>query len=59
MHRIVATGYRLLETLYRTLFKPQAVLRPMKKGSEFSPETSANTFPPTAHNISEERTPLI
>jgi len=59
MHRIEATGYQLLETVYRPLFKPQAVLRPLKKGLVFSPETSATTFPPTAHNISEERTPLI
>jgi hypothetical protein len=59
MRRILATGYRLFEKVYRPLFKRQAVLRPLKKGSEGSPETSAATFPPTPHYISEEPSPVI
>jgi len=46
MLRILAAGYRLFETVYRPHFKRQAVIRPLKKGSVFSPETSATTFLP-------------
>ena len=40
-------------------FKCQDVLRPLKKGSVDSPETSTTNFPPTPHNIPEERRPRI
>jgi len=59
MRRILATGHRLFETVYRLLFKCQAVLRPLKKGSVVSSKTSANTFLRNAHNILEEGSPLI
>jgi len=59
MRRILATVYRLYVKVYQQLFKGQAVLRSLKKGSVFSPETSATTFPPTPHNNSEERIPII
>jgi hypothetical protein len=59
MRRILATGYRLFETVYRPLFKRQAVLRPLKKGSVFCPETSATTFLPNPHNSLQERSPHI
>ena len=54
MRRIMATGYPLFQTVYRPLFKRQAVFRLLKKGSVKSPETSATTFPPNPRNISEE-----
>jgi len=59
MRRIMATGYRLFETVYRPLIKRQALIRPLKKGSVVSPETSANTFLPNPHNNLEERSPHI
>jgi len=59
MRRILATGFRVFETVYRPLFKRQAVRRPPKKGSVISSETPATTFPPTPYNIPEERSPLI
>jgi len=59
MRRILATGYRHFETVYRPLFKCQAVLRPLKKRSVFSSETSANTFLRNPHNTLEERSPHI
>jgi hypothetical protein len=59
MRRIPATGYRIFQTVYRPLFKRQVVLRPLKKGSVFSPETSATTFPPNPHYILEEPSPVI
>jgi len=58
MRRILATGYRLFETVYRPLIKRQALIRPLKKRSVVSPETSANTFLPNPHNNLEEWSPI-